>query len=355
MSGVPAAAARRRPRLGFVGLGWIGRMRLEAVEAAGVAEVAALCEPATERLDELAAARPDAVRFAACDDLLAAAADLALDGVVIATPNALHPPQAIAALERGLAVFCQKPLAIDAAEAERMIAAARAADRRLGVDYSYRHTDVARELARRLAGRELGRVFAVDAVFHNAYGPDKAWCRDPALAGGGALVDLGVHLIDLALWLLAIRAPGEPADVPPRITAVAGAALQDGRPLAGRGIDDFTTARLALARDGEPPVSLHLATSWSSHAGRDCVFRLELHGTAASAAFENEDGSFYDFRLVLRRGREEEVVTRESGEWLGRALIAWARAVAESPRFDPAIETSLAVARAVDAIYGAGE
>jgi predicted dehydrogenase len=49
---------------------------------------------------------------------------------------------------------------------------------------------------------ELGRVFAVDLVFHNAYGPDKPWFYDPELAGGGCVMDLGVHLVDLALWSL---------------------------------------------------------------------------------------------------------------------------------------------------------
>ena len=83
-----------------------------------------------------------------------------------------------------------------------MVDAARRAGRRLGVDYSYRFTDGMRALREMVARGELGRVFAVDAVFHNAYGPDKAWCRDPRLAGGGALMDLGVHLVDLALWVL---------------------------------------------------------------------------------------------------------------------------------------------------------
>src|SRR5436309_8689778 len=87
-----------------------------------------------------------------------------------------------------------------------MVAAARAADRLLGVDYSYRFTDGARELRRRIQAGELGRVFSLELVFHNAYGPDKPWCFDPRMAGGGALMDLDVHLIDLALWLWDDRA-----------------------------------------------------------------------------------------------------------------------------------------------------
>ena len=127
---------------------------------------------------------------------------MGLDGVVIATPNALHAPQTLAALERGLAVFCQKPLALDAREARAMVKAAREADRLLGVDYSYRFTDGAQELRRVVQAGELGKIFSLDLVFHNAYGPDKPWCFDPRLAGGGSLMDLGVHLIDLAFWLL---------------------------------------------------------------------------------------------------------------------------------------------------------
>jgi predicted dehydrogenase len=59
-----------------------------------------------------------------------------------------------------------------------------------------------RRIRETLRSGELGRVFAVDLVFHNAYGPDKAWFYDPELSGGGCVMDLGVHLVDLALWSL---------------------------------------------------------------------------------------------------------------------------------------------------------
>ena len=109
-----------RPRLGFLGLGWIGRSRLEALAASGVAEITAQADPAV----------PDSL--GSLDDLLATE----LDGIVIATPSALHAEQAIAALEHGVAVFCQKPLGRTAAEAEAVVEAARRADRLLCVDLS---------------------------------------------------------------------------------------------------------------------------------------------------------------------------------------------------------------------------
>jgi predicted dehydrogenase len=335
------------PRLGFVGLGWIGRMRLDALAEAGAAEVAAVCESAPERLNQAGEAHPEAARFTDYGGLIERAGELKLDGVVIATPNSLHAPQTLAALERGLAVFCQKPLALSAGEARDMVDAARKADRLLGVDYSYRFTDGARELKRIVGAGELGRIFSLELVFHNAYGPDKPWCFDPRLAGGGALMDLGVHLIDLAFWLL---------DDPP-IRRVRGGAFRQGERLSlGRltptgqaTVDDFASAWLDL-QDGATVASL--AVSWNAHAGRDCVIRAALFGTEGGAEFRNIDGSFYDFELERFRGRSGEVVTRESKDWLGRAILDWSRRLGESNRFDPEIERSVRVSEVVDGVYG---
>src|SRR4051794_5550600 len=108
-------AVATRPRLGFLGVGWIGEQRLDAIAASGVAEIAAVADPE----------RPDALD--SLDELLAAG----LDGIVIATPSALHAEQALIALGHGLAVFCQKPLALDAPTARRIVEAAKAADRLL--------------------------------------------------------------------------------------------------------------------------------------------------------------------------------------------------------------------------------
>ncbi|MES1210882.1 MAG: Gfo/Idh/MocA family oxidoreductase, partial [Acidobacteriota bacterium] len=254
-------ARSRRPRLGFVGLGWIGAMRLAAV-AGRESEVVALCDASPGRLEATARGLPGSPRvacFQEYDELLARAASLRLDGMVIATPNALHGPQTLAALDHGLAVFCQKPLALDAGQARAMVDAARRAGRRLGVDDSYRFTEGARRLRELIAGGVLGRVCSLDTAFHNADGPDKPWCFDPALAGGGALMDQGVHLIDLAFWLL-----GDPP-----VRAVHGGAFREGSELCGAGVDDFASARIELT--GGAVISL--AVSWNAHVGRECVIR----------------------------------------------------------------------------------
>jgi predicted dehydrogenase len=329
-----------RPRLGFVGLGWIGAMRLEAAAGAGRAVVAALCDSTPGRLESTARAFPAAACFASFDDLLLRARDLRLDGLVIATPNAFHAPQTLAALAEGLAVFCQKPLALDAGEARAMVAAARQVDRLLGVDGSYRFTQGARRLRDCLEGGELGKVLSLDLVFHNAGGPDKPWYSDRRLSGGGALIDLGVHLIDLAFWLLGVSAVRE----------VRGTLAREGAPPRGGAVEDFANVRIEL----ESGVVMTLAVSWSAHAGADCVLRATVLGTRGGAEFRNVDGSFYDFELARFAGKSSAILVRESREWLGKAIVDWVDRLAAGHRFDPQIERSIRVSEVVDAVYRRG-
>jgi predicted dehydrogenase len=298
-----------RPRLGFLGLGWVGRSRLEAIEAAGVAEIAAVADPAL----------PDAV------DTLDELFQHDLDGVVIATPSALHAEQACAALERGLAVFCQKPLGRTAAETRTVVEAARAADRLLGVDMSYRFVEAFRTAREVVRSGDLGEILGAELVFHNAYGPDKPWFYDPYLAGGGCVVDLGVHLVDLAVWTLDL----EPAAVASR--------------LRGAPVEQYATAELDHVR---------VACSWNLHAGRDAVIGASFHGTEGAVSVTNVEGSFYDFRCERMHGTSREVLVEPPDDWPGRAAAAWARRVAAGERFDPAAEEHVRVAAILDRIYG---
>jgi predicted dehydrogenase len=298
-----------RPRLGFLGLGWVGRSRLEAIEAAGVAEIAAVADPAL----------PDAV------DTLDELFQHDLDGVVIATPSALHAEQACAALERGLAVFCQKPLGRTAAETRTVVEAARAADRLLGVDMSYRFVEAFRTAREVVRSGDLGEILGAELVFHNAYGPDKPWFYDPYLAGGGCVVDLGVHLVDLAVWTLDL----EPAAVASR--------------LRGAPVEQYATAELDHVR---------IACSWNLHAGRDAVIGASFYGTEGAVSVTNVEGSFYDFRCERMHGTSREILVEPPDDWPGRAAAAWARRVAAGERFDPAAEEHVRVAAILDRIYG---
>jgi predicted dehydrogenase len=335
--GAPPQGPRARPRLGFLGVGWIGRHRMRAMLETGAVEAAAIADPSPEMAAEAARLAPDARLVATLDELL----DAGVDGVVIATPSALHAGQSVRALERGAAVFCQKPLGRTAAEARAVVDAARAADRLLGVDLSYRFTEGMRRVRGLVRAGELGRVYAADLVFHNAYGPDKPWFHDPALSGGGCVIDLGVHLVDLALWTLDFPGVGD----------VSGRLFAGGEPLGRRpdGVEDFAVATLEL----ETGAAVRLACSWRLHAGRDAVISAAFHGTRGGATLRNVDGSFYDFVAERYRGTARETLAAPPDEWGGRAAADWAARLAAGERFAPAAaERLVEVARVLDRSYG---
>ncbi|MBP0444178.1 Gfo/Idh/MocA family oxidoreductase [Roseomonas sp. SSH11] len=325
-----------RPRIGFLGVGWIGRHRMQAILATGAVEAAAIADPSPEMAAQAQALAPDARLVGSLEDMLA----LGLDGVVIATPSALHAAQTIQALQAGVAVFCQKPLGRTAAEVREAVQAARAAGRLLGVDLSYRFTEGMRRIREIIASGELGRVYAADLVFHNAYGPDKPWFRDPVLSGGGCVMDLGVHLVDLALWALGF----------PKVERVSGRLFAGGEPLAGRAdrVEDYAVATIEL----EGGTVLRLACSWNLHAGQDAVIAAEFHGQAGGAALRNQNGSFYDFVAERFRGTARDVLATPPDEWGGRAAADWATRLAGGARFDPSAEALVTVAEVLDRIYG---
>jgi len=325
-----------KPRIGFLGVGWIGRHRMAAMLETGLVEAAALADTSAEMIAEALKLAPDAAVVADLDAMLA----LGLDGVVIATPSALHADQSITALDGGAAVFCQKPLGRDAAEAGRVVDAARQADRLLSVDFSYRFTRGMEAIAGLVRGGDLGRVFAVDLVFHNAYGPDKPWFYDRAASGGGCVMDLGVHLVDLALWTLGFPALQGP---------VAAQLLAGGQPLSPTSseVEDYATAAFTL--DGGTAV--RLACSWRLQAGREAVIEASFYGTEGGAALRNVAGSFYDFTATRFRGTASETLATPPDDWGARAAADWARRLAAGERFDPAADRLVRVAAVLDAIY----
>ncbi len=322
--------------LGFLGVGWIGRNRMEAVCRAGVARAAAVAD-----IDGKAArAAADAVGCEiVCQDLEALLGH-ELDAVVIATPTALHAQQARQALELGVPVFCQKPLGRTAAECRDLIALARRAGVPLGVDMSYRHVRAVEQALGSLRAGAIGRPHAAELVFHNAYGPDKAWVRDPELAGGGAMIDLGWHLIDLARLFLGEL---EPASVHADLFAA-------GRPLGPDPdrVEDLALAQISLA-DGR---ALRIACSWWLPAGADAVIEASFIGDGRTLSIRNVGGSFYDFEALLVEGRQAQRLAGPPDEWGGRALVAWTRRLADDRSFDEEVDALLEVAELIDRIYG---
>ena len=325
-----------RPRVGFLGLGWIGRLRLEAQVRSEIVEVAAMVEPVQAQVEQALDLAPEAMRCESLDHLLR---QRHLDGVVIATPSAWHAAQTIVCADAGLSVFCQKPLGRTAAETRQAVAAARRADRLLAVDLSYRFLRGIQTMRHLIQSGEIGHVYAVELVFHNAYGPDKAWFYDPVQSGGGCVIDLGIHLVDLALWILDF----------PRVTSVVSRLYAHGQQLGANPneVEDYAVAQIDLATGA----TVTLTCSWHLPVGYDAQIEASFYGTSGGLGLRNVEGSFYDFRVERYRGTARECLHDPPDAWGGRAAVAWAQQLAITPQYDPDIEHLIAVAEVLDAIY----
>jgi predicted dehydrogenase len=258
--------------LGFAGVGWLGESLIQALAASDGLALAGVQDARLELARDVAAKYASPWSGERFDDLIRLAG---VDLVVICTPNALHAPQAIQALRAGKHVLVQKPLALSFSDAEAVVEVARDRGRLLFVDYTYRFLATMNALQRALPA--IGPVQSVSAEFHNIYGPgaEKAWFFDRRLSGGGALLDLGVHLLDLALWL-----------VQPGTVSLEQAELERG------GIEHLASLRVRL-----DSVPFDLSVSWNAPLPHTRI-GFEIGGAHGRLRWENVDGSFFHFRTV---------------------------------------------------------
>ncbi|WP_213805830.1 Gfo/Idh/MocA family oxidoreductase [Granulicella sp. dw_53] len=192
---------------------------------------------------------------AAWATLDAALQDDAIDAVYLASPVALHAPQAIACLKAGKHVLCEKPTAMNFSEAEEMVAAARESGRLLGVSYYRRAYPKLMRAKELIAEGAIGQPVLVEA---NAHGwlesEERGWLRDPALAGGGPLYDTGSHRIDAMNFLF-----GQPV----RATGMLSNAVH---PVGdGMGVEDSATVLIEYAGGVHGVVDVR----WNSRVARD--------------------------------------------------------------------------------------
>lgn len=202
---VAGEGAMRGPlRVALVGHGFIGRVHARAIARTAGTELRGVLGRDGERARRFAAELRIPRVFARSVEL---AADPEIDAVVVATPNRDHYPLCAELLEAGKHVLVEKPMTVDAGEAERLRALAVRCGRRLMVGHMWRFDREARRLRSAIAGGAIGRVVRTKGYgIHAHWGPG-GWFTDSARAGGGALIDMGVHAIDTVRFLLGDPAP----------------------------------------------------------------------------------------------------------------------------------------------------
>ncbi|MBM4371627.1 MAG: Gfo/Idh/MocA family oxidoreductase [Deltaproteobacteria bacterium] len=186
-------------RFGVAGLGYIGGYHARGAAAAPHALLVAGCDPDPEKRAAFAARHPGVRLY---EEAAAMAGDPGVDAVAVGVPNAHHLPLGELFLRGGKHVLMEKPMALDAAQAEHLAAAARDAGRTLAVGHMWRFDPEARYLRDLVAEGRLGRVVKTKGYgIHAKWGP-AGWFTRKALAGGGALIDMGVHAVDTVRFIL---------------------------------------------------------------------------------------------------------------------------------------------------------
>lgn len=318
-------------RVGVVGVGAVAQIaHLPALAAREDVAIVGVCDA------DRAKARALATRFGArdaFDDIEDLLADSRPDALVVATPNHLHEIHVRTALSAGAAVLCERPVALSAAGVERVLEAQRRAGRPVMVGLNHRYRSDVQAARAFVHGRELGPLRGVRAGWYQ-FRPSRAelgWRLRAQEAGGGALLDLGLPLLDLGLWL---AEDAHPAQVTATVHRT------------GDGVEDAGCA-LVVCQEG---YAVFVDVGWR-YVGAHERFWLDLLGERGSArlsplsVFKELHGAPVNVTPSGAAGRENLISASYRAEWA--TFLAAVRD--EVP--PPDLADQLLLHRTMDAIY----
>ncbi len=345
-------------RIGAVGPGWwTETMYVPAVAAHADAEFAAVCGRNQERTQRFADAHGIEHVFTDPEEMYRSGL---IDGVIISTINKTHHPLAMAAIDAGVHVLCEKPLGMDAAEAEEMAAAARSADLICHVPFTYRFMPIFQYTKRLIDEGFVGDPYLLNLRYFTGFARDGeyAWRFDRDEAGSGVLGDLGSHWIDMARWLL-----GEVAAVTCVLTHfVEREPRPDGRPYDvtddgcnivlefESGAQAVVVASAVCHEDGPFGQSHHLdlhGRDGTLHAFSDWKTRQEVRG----ARVGHDIGPMPIPDDVWNGARSDTVHNTYRDVFRGQDVLTrgWISAIRDGGETEPDFDDGLAVQRILDA------
>ncbi|OUS69349.1 oxidoreductase [Paenibacillus sp. MY03] len=275
-------------KVGVIGVGGIFQAaHMEAWLEHPEAEVVAVCDIRKERAQEIAGKLGVSRVYTDYRDMLR---EGGFDIVDICTPNLYHSEIAIAALEAGYNTFCEKPDAVNPVEAQKMADAAAASGKLLMVMRNNRFNPNSQFLKRLADEGGMGEIYTGRCGWIRRRGiPGKGgWFTTKELSGGGPLIDLGVHFIDLAMWIMGNPKPVSVTGA--KYTKFANDTIADSvhssfgdRQEDGTfDVEDLATGFIRF----DNGATLQIEFSWASNIGEEMNF-VELRGTKAGASLRN--------------------------------------------------------------------
>jgi predicted dehydrogenase len=338
----------RRIRIGVIGVGAAGRHHIMNYQVHPDADVVAIADPDAARLQEIGDKFGVSRRYPSGERMLQ---EGDLDVVSIVTPNKLHKPLTIAALEAGCHVLCEKPMAMSADEARQMLAVSRRVGKRLMVNFSYRFTEQSMALKRQIDAGALGEVYFARTVWHRRRGLPGlgGWFGQKALSGGGPLIDLGVHRLDLALWLMGYPMP---------VWVLGSTYNAIGSGLAReRGVEfDVEDLAVGLVRF-ENGATLEIEASWAANIREAELMETRLFGTQGGLVQRNVDETYkFEAEMYLERdGSQFDVKLHSYTQPVKSAMVHFVDSILNDTPHIATGEEGLVVMEILDALYESAE
>ncbi|WP_347862109.1 Gfo/Idh/MocA family oxidoreductase [Salimicrobium sp. PL1-032A] len=270
-----------------------------------------------------------------------------VDAVIICTPNKFHENLSVDALNRGVHVLCEKPMAMNAAEASSMLEASEKNGRTLAIAYHYRHMEESRMARKVTEAGEVGKplVARVQAMRRRKV-PGWGVFTNKELQGGGSLIDFGCHLLDLSLWLLGNPKPVEVSAETYNDLSRTPGQVNDWGAFNHETfeVDDHVTSYIRF----ENGLSLQFECSWAANIKEDHT-TVTLSGVEGGISvfpfelYQSKHGAVWDASPVLKEEEEVEIGIRQLRNFIGSCLGEEALVV------DPA--EALRVTEIIDAMY----
>jgi predicted dehydrogenase len=326
----------------------MGRHHIAGYQTHPQAEVVAITDTDEARLEEVGNTYGVAQRYTSAERMLK---QEQLDVVSVATPNVLHKPQTIAALEASCHVLCEKPMAMSAQEARDMLAAASRAGKRLMINFSYRFTEQSMALKQQVDSGLLGDIYYGRTIWHRRRWTRNlgSWFGQKALAGGGPLIDLGVHRLDLALWLMGYPQP---------VWVLGGTYDPIGSALATeQGVAvDVEDLAVGLIRF-ENGAMLSVEASWNANISEKELMETRLLGTKGGLVQRNVDET-YKFEAeiyVERNGSHFDMRLHSLSQPVHSAMFHFIDSIATDRPHIATGEEGMLVMEILDGIYRSAE
>lgn len=341
-------------RVGLIGLGTMSKLHFDAYKSNPQVEVTALCDINRQRLEEKAELWGISQIYEDVEKLLAIKD---IDAVSIITSTNTHAPITIAALNAGKHVLCEKPPAVNAREAHEMKAAADRSGKLLMFGLCFRFTEKVEIMKEFINAGTLGEIYYAKAGWLRRCGSPGGWFTNKIISGGGPLMDIGVHVMDAAMYVMGSPKPVSVYGMTyARLGSRANIKGKSWYRAADHSENVFNTEDIALAViKFENGASLFVETSFVSNIKADVKY-LEFFGDKAGAKLEpgfeifgEQNNYLVDIKPVI----DDDTIDWEKS--IHREITHFVDCVTNGTKCKSPAEDAIKVMSIIDTIYKSSE